>query len=484
VNLSLRARLLIVTAILLVLTLGATAALFSRLATRRFEQYVAHEVAAGAQVQAERLARDIGRDPKHARETLESFARASSRPTFWIRPDGAVEVAPRGFAGRATATSTGIRIEQRGSNGAAAVLEMRGGVAILDSTGRAIGRALVGPPEAERDIATVVRRRVAIPGGDRVVVGGGALPPERRVLSGLNRSIALAAAACGLLGIGLAWALSRRILGPVESLTAAARRMERGDLAARVPESGARDEIGALALAFNAMASRIERTERLRRDLVSDVAHELRTPLTHLRCQLEAIQDGLATAGTESVVALHEDVLALQRLVDDLQELALADAGQLRLDLEAVLPRAALERAAAAAEAAAMRAGVTVTVRVEGEPPAARADARRLAQALGNLVANAIAHTPSGGRVELAAAERDGAIEIAVSDTGAGIAPEQLPHVFERFWRADPSRDRATGGAGLGLAIVQQLVRAMGGEARAASEPGRGSSFSFTLPRA
>jgi signal transduction histidine kinase len=179
--------------------------------------------------------------------------------------------------------------------------------------------------------------------------------------------------------------------------------------------------------------------------------------------------------------SLHEDARMLERLVDDLQDLALAEAGQLALQTAPLSMRDAGCRAASAAQACARAAGVEIAVEIPADA-IALADRDRVGQILSNLLANALTHTPAGGRIEISARRSDERIETSVSDTGSGIAPEHLPHVFDRFYRTDASRNRSTGGTGLGLAIVRQLVRAQGGEVVAASEAGRGTVISFTLP--
>lgn len=305
--------------------------------------------------------------------------------------------------------------------------------------------------------------------------------PEAPFVRSVNRWMVGAVAAAGLLALIVMWLLSKRIVGPVEALTTAARRMERGDWGARVSVR-TRDEIGDLSHAFNSMADSLARNETLRRQLVSDVAHELRTPLTNLRAQLEAIEDGIVPADTAALRSLHEETLLLARLVEDLQELSLAEAGRLRLDLGPVAPHQALEAVASAFRAQAEARRIAIRLEAEETPPVL-ADSARLSQILGNLVGNAVAHTPDGGTVTLAARAGADSVRFEVRDTGEGIAPEHLPHVFDRFYRADASRTRATGGAGLGLAIVKHLVEAHGGTVSAAGEPGRGATITFTLPR-
>jgi signal transduction histidine kinase len=298
----------------------------------------------------------------------------------------------------------------------------------------------------------------------------------------LVRPFALLVAAIFATVLVATYLLSRRVLGPIETLTSAVRRMERGDLSQRV-EARSGDEIGELAGAFNSMAETIARAERLRRDLVNDVAHELRTPLTNIRCQVEAIQDGLVVADDEALASLHEEVMHLNRLIDDLRDLSLAEAGRLSLDRQPVAVADAVQSAVSALRPRATAGGLALDVRVARDLPPVEADPVRLGQILRNLLDNAAAHTPPGGTIRVSAEARDGAVEITVGDTGSGIAAEHLPRVFERFYRTDPSRTRATGGAGLGLAIVKQLAEAHGGAVRVESDPGRGSAFTVTLPK-
>ena len=300
-------------------------------------------------------------------------------------------------------------------------------------------------------------------------------------LGSVNRSLAIAGGVSLVFALLLVLVFSRRILGPVEALTTAARRMERGDLSQRV-QAKSKDEIGELAGAFNSMADSLARAEQLRRNMVSDIAHELRTPLTNLRAQIEAIQDGLASASTATVTSLHEEAMLLSALVDDLQELALADAGQLRLNRAPSNISDLIQQAAKSFDAQAREKRIELVASSESDIPTVHADSKRIAQVIRNLLSNAIRHTPTGGRVELSASTKDSVVEVTVLDTGPGIAPEQLPFLFERFYRTDDSRDRATGGAGLGLAIVKQLVESHSGRVSVESEIGRGSRFSFTIP--
>jgi two-component system sensor histidine kinase BaeS len=271
----------------------------------------------------------------------------------------------------------------------------------------------------------------------------------------------------------------RRVVHPIRALTAAARRMADGDHATRVSVHG-NDEVTRLAAAFNTMADSIASTDRQRRTLVSDVAHELRTPLANVRSHLEAVQDGVLPLDAELVGSLLEESALLERLVADLQDLALADAGMLRVHPEECQAGDLAEHAVAAHRARAEVSGVDLRV-VVAEPVVVRADPTRLRQALGNLVSNALRHTPAGGTVTVAVTGHADGAEFTVTDTGTGIAAEHLPHVFDRFYRADPSRSRATGGSGLGLAIAKHLVAAHDGELSVTSTLGNGSTFTIRL---
>jgi two-component system, OmpR family, sensor histidine kinase BaeS len=231
------------------------------------------------------------------------------------------------------------------------------------------------------------------------------------------------------------------------------------------------------------MAVSMEENERQRQAMVSDIAHELRNPLTNVRGYLEGVQDGLVLLDEALVASLLEESTLLGRLVDDLQDLALADAGRLHLHPEPLDAADLVEQVAGAHRAAAAVAGVTITADVQG-PLRIEADPGRLRQALGNLVGNALRYTPAGGSVTLSASAAPGgeSAVITVADTGTGIGAEHLPHIFDRFYRADVSRSRETGGSGLGLAITRHLIEAHGGTIEAHSTEGAGSTFTIRLP--
>lgn len=290
-----------------------------------------------------------------------------------------------------------------------------------------------------------------------------------------TQRIVVAAAIVLVLTVGTSMLLAGPVLRPLRAVTAAAQRMRAGDRSARA-EVRARWEVAELATAFNQMSEHLARIERQRTDLVNDVSHELRTPLGNIRGWLVAAQDGVAELDPELVESLLEETLVLQHLVDDLQDLAAADAGELRLRPVPVDAGELLTQVAGSADPTA-----TVTVEAAGDLRLS-ADPVRLRQAVGNLVTNAVRHTPPEGRITLRAHRAGDEVVIEVSDTGSGIAPEHLPHVFDRFWRADRSRSRATGGRGLGLAITRQLVEAHGGTVSVTSTLGAGTTFTLRLP--
>ena len=305
--------------------------------------------------------------------------------------------------------------------------------------------------------------------------------PESAFLRQVSQTIVpVGLAACAvaiLLGLFLTWQLT----GPLRKLKTAAQGIAGGDLSQRV-DIKSKDEIGALGQAFDHMAQSLERAEKLRRNMVADVAHELRTPLSVMRGHLEAIVDGVFEPTKENIASIHKEALLLSRLVDDLQELALAEAGKLEIGQEPTDLTSLIERTVARVAPQAEKSETTVVKDLPANLPLVSIDSQRIDQVLFNLLDNALRCSPAGGIVTVKAWKRDKAVQVDVADQGPGLAPDELSMVFERFYRGDKTRSRATGGAGLGLAIVKQLVEAHGGEVWAESAPGEGATFSFTLP--
>jgi two-component system OmpR family sensor kinase len=364
------------------------------------------------------------------------------------------------------------------------VLADQNGRVLHDRRGPGVDRFLTHDEEAaavdiEADGKVVGRLVIAWP-MESAILG----PLEERFVARLRQLLVIGAALAGGLGLVLGLALSRSLTAPLRRLAEAARAVAGGDLSQRVQVSGS-VEVGEVAQAFNEMAEELGEAERLRQNLIADVAHELRTPLSVLQGNLQAILDEVYSLDKAEISRLYDETRLLSRLVDDLRELALADAGQLRLNL---LPTAVAQVVRATTEslsAAAESQKVTLTAEVHDDLPIVQADPDRVAQILHNLLDNALHHTPAGGSITVTGTLTESAVEIAVADTGEGIASEDLPHVFDRFWRADPSRVRDDGWAGstgLGLSIAQSLVEAHGGRIWVESEPGEGATFRFTLP--
>ena len=268
----------------------------------------------------------------------------------------------------------------------------------------------------------------------------------------------------------------RRFARPVEELVDGASQIEAGDFTVRVRERGPR-EVRTVARAFNEMAEQLEATDARRRTFLADVTHELRTPLSVIRGRAEGIMDGVYPGDPEHVAPVLEAARTLERLIEDLRTLALADAGGLTLRREEVDLPLLVHETLAAFEEAAGEAGVQLSADLAGDLPMISADPGRLQSVLSNLVSNAIRHTPPGGSVRVSASRADDAIAVAVSDTGEGISPEVLPHIFDRFVKTPDRLAQAWASA-----IARDLVVAHGGQIEASSPPGAGTTIRFTLP--
>jgi two-component system OmpR family sensor kinase/two-component system sensor histidine kinase BaeS len=375
-----------------------------------------------------------------------------------------------------------MRGRGQGRNGPPLVLADANGNIVYDERNLRVGTVLTAD---ERNIAQkiIVGNTVAgyLLAGQ---AGRSALAPtDQAFLDQLRWTLVIAGIGAIGLGIVLGLVISRTLSAPLSNLAHAARAFAGRNWNVRVKVQGA-DEIAEVAREFNAMAEEIQRAETLRRNLMADIAHELRTPLTVLQGNLSAMLDGVYPLERSEIATLYDETRALNRLVDDLRELALADAGQLQLNQQSI------DVAEIARNVAASFAGVAEAHQIELQvhadtPILTHADPDRLAQILRNLIANALRHTPSGGKISIQCSMvNPQVVQVAVTDSGEGIAPEELPRVFERFYRGDKSRARTSGGTGLGLAIAKAWVEALGGTIGVESEPGRGSHFWFTLPAA
>jgi signal transduction histidine kinase len=301
--------------------------------------------------------------------------------------------------------------------------------------------------------------------------------------AGIALGIGAAAAVAAAVAVSLL--VTRRLSRPLRDLGEAAASVAADDYDVRIAPAGLGPELDALAGAFNAMAAALSATEATRRRLLADAAHELRTPLATLEAYLEALADGVRSPGQGTWDIMAAQTARLRRLADDIALVSRAEEGQLALTRVRVAPVGLVTAAAEAARPGYAAKGVRLTAHAGDGLPPVSVDCDRIGQVLAGLLANALRHTPPGGSASIAAAALPGGegARITVTDTGEGIAAEHLPHVFERFYRADPARDGAHGGSGIGLSIARALVAAHGGTLTAASAgPGAGASFTITLP--
>lgn len=280
--------------------------------------------------------------------------------------------------------------------------------------------------------------------------------------------------------VGLSYLVSKRIMQPLLQMQRITTKFASGELTARMPESEI-PELDRFSQSFNRMAIALEGVEQRRRDLVGDLTHELRTPLTIVEGYLEGLTDGTIEATPEIYQRLSRETGRLKRLVNDLQELSKAEAGYLPINTKKFDIRSLLSQLVFRFGDQLIDSEVRLKLEASFDLPRANADPERIEQILVNLIGNALRHTEMGV-VEIQACQQKGMILVSVVDTGVGIAPEDLPHVFERFWRSDRSRNRRSGGTGIGLAISKKLVELQNGTISVESEVGKGSTFSFTVP--
>jgi two-component system OmpR family sensor kinase/two-component system sensor histidine kinase BaeS len=382
------------------------------------------------------------------------------------------------------------------------ILADAAGLVVASEAQGQVGARLTQPDLA---VATPISANGRLAGYLLVRAGsGGAMSMAgQRFLDQVNWALLQAGLLAGGLGLLLGVVIARGLAAPLSRLSAAARQIARGKLDARLPTAGV-TEIADTARAFNEMANGLQQAERLRQNMIADIAHELRTPLTVIQGNLRAILDDVYPLEKAEIATVYDETVMLSRLVGDLRELAQVEAGQLALDIQPVEAAPLVRSAVAPFEAAAAEQRVTLVADLPDQLPLVLADSDRVRQVLHNLVANALRYTPAGGTITLSATletkdegrttnddgnaapsfvlGRSSFVRFIVEDTGQGIAVADLPHVFERFWRADRARSRDQGGSGLGLAIARQIVEAQGGQIGVESQIGAGSQFWFSLP--
>jgi signal transduction histidine kinase len=354
-----------------------------------------------------------------------------------------------------------------------------GGRVIMPGPGRQVGELLS---------ANVLAGATPIESGG-VTVGWLVVPEdafaptrgEERFLSQLNTALIIGSLGAFALSVILGAILARSLTRPLQDLTEATRAVADGDLQRQV-QVRSRDEVGVLAASFNRMSAALDRSQRLRRQMTADIAHDLRTPLSIIVGHLDAIDEGVLQPDTQTIDIMRDEATRLAHLIEDLRTLSLADAGELSLTRSPADLGALLQRSATAHQPAAQAAGIEMAVDVEPDLPALNLDSERMTQVFGNLLDNALLHTPKGGRIILSAKGDGEGVEIRVRDSGPGIPQAELELVFERLHRSDASRQRNAGGSGLGLAIAKSIVEAHGGTIHAESATGEGTTIVVALP--
>lgn len=305
--------------------------------------------------------------------------------------------------------------------------------------------------------------------------------PEANFYNRVTQATTYSAVGATAIALLLGIVLARTLTHPVRELTAATQAVAKGGLGEQV-RVRSQDELGILADSFNQMSKDLAHASTLRRQMTADIAHDLRTPLSVILGYTEALRDGKLPCDQEIFDTLHTEAQHLQHLIDDLRTLSLADADELPLTRQPVAPQALLERTAAAYKTHAQAREIALEVRAAASVPEIEVDPERMTQVLGNLLSNALRFTPARGTITVRAEADNNLVRLIVQDTGSGIAPDDLPHIFERFYRADPARQQGNGSSGLGLAIAKGIVEAHGGTITVQSTAGQGTAFTVTLP--
>jgi len=305
--------------------------------------------------------------------------------------------------------------------------------------------------------------------------------PEEQFIMSLRHSLLLAAGGMLFIGAAVSYYLARSIATPVIDLNRAVNAVASGNLDANVAVER-QDEVGQLAMAFNAMAAKLKSNTVLRQRFLAGVAHELRTPLTILKANLEGIADGVIIPDAEQMSSLNEEVDRLTKMVGEIRDLSLLEAGQLQPEFAILDITGLLRQVVGKSKPLASEKNITLHIEADDRMPAVWADGDMVNQTVYNLVLNAIKYTPNDGQIIIAATADKGMAQISVTDTGIGISQDDIEHVFDYFYRVDSARTKASGGTGLGLALVKQMVLAHGGEIKAESKLGEGSTFTVLLP--
>jgi signal transduction histidine kinase len=357
------------------------------------------------------------------------------------------------------------------------------GIILLSTQDNRVGQK-IAPEKLAQGIPIRVRDRVV---GwlilENFPVTNRPTPTEQAFLKNIGDAILLGAVCAILVALVAGMILARTLTRPLRELTAAAQVMAAGKLGSQV-EVRSQDELGDLARSFNQMSRDLAQANQQRRQMTADIAHDLRTPLSILLGYTEALHDGKLQGTPEIHRVMHQEAQHLSHLIDDLRTLSLADAGELKLNVQACLPYELLTHTAAAYQGQAGDKGITLIVKAGRDLPAISADPARMAQVLGNLVSNALRYTPAGGQITLSAVAGKTTVSLQVQDTGSGITPSDLPYIFNRFYRADEARQQRYGESGLGLAIAKSLVEAHGGSISVESIPNNGTTFTILLGQA
>jgi signal transduction histidine kinase len=354
------------------------------------------------------------------------------------------------------------------------------------------GRVIVGGPEHEtgsqlssQQLAPFEPIEVAGTTVGWLVVPGDAFPPtggESLFFHRVNNTLLLGAVAAFAVALVAGALAARSLTRPLLELTAATQAVAAGDFERKVNVKSS-DELGALAESFNRMSAALAEAQKLRRRMTADIAHELRTPLSIILGHVDAVEDGVLTNSAESIRVIREETERLSRLVEDLRTLTRADAGELALERRPVAVADLVARVLAAYQPQAAAKDIALTAEIEADLPPIELDPDRMLQVLNNLLANALFHTPAGGRITVGGAATPSGVRLTVQDSGPGFPPEDVGRIFDRFYRSDKARRREDGGSGLGLAIARSIVEAHGGAIGAQNTPGQGAAIVIDLPR-